>query len=149
METTCPRCHARIEIGQWPFCPHGGGAAAVHGDEIDYVDHNLGREPIRIRSKAERRRLMKERGLVEAVRHVPHPAGPRYNQTVSWDTWDPYTAENVRILLERAFRQRDDGEGDERPCARITDNRELSPEEAAVLLSAPDPELPPWEGPRP
>ena len=43
---------------------------SLHRDEIDYIDDNLGPTPIRIRSRAERKRLMKEKGLVEAVRHV-------------------------------------------------------------------------------
>ena len=47
------------------------GFPSVHGDEIDYVDDNLGPNPIRIRSKQERKRLMKEQGLREKVQHVP------------------------------------------------------------------------------
>lgn len=77
-------------------------AVAIVGDEIDYVDHNLGREPIRIRSKAERRRLMKERGLVEFIRHVPVPGTDQSPYTTDWSKRiDPYTAEQARILVER------------------------------------------------
>lgn len=74
---------------------------AVHGDEIDYVDHNLGKEPIRIRSKSERRRIMAERGLEEFIRHTPVPGTDKSPHTISWDTMDPVTMENARILVSR------------------------------------------------
>ena len=59
-------------------------APAMHGDEIDYIDDNLGHEPIRITSKAQRKRLMQERGLVEAVRHVGTRDGDRSPHTTRW-----------------------------------------------------------------
>jgi hypothetical protein len=60
----CPQCHrcdkcgAEIQIGEWPFCPHG--QMTHFGDEplTPYVDHNLGPEPIEIRTRGERRRIM-------------------------------------------------------------------------------------------
>jgi hypothetical protein len=85
---TCEKCGIEIPIGDWPFCPHGAAIPAVHGDEIDYVDHNLGREPVRIRSKAQRRQLMAERGLVERVEHVATPGSDKSPHTRSWAVVD-------------------------------------------------------------
>lgn len=59
-------------------------APKVHGDECDYIDENLGPEPIRIRSKSQRKQLMKERGLVECVRHVGTREGDRSEHTTRW-----------------------------------------------------------------
>lgn len=42
----------------------------VIGDALDYVDDNLGPEPIHITSRSQRRRLMAQRGLQECVRAV-------------------------------------------------------------------------------
>jgi hypothetical protein len=85
---TCEKCGVVIPVGDWPFCPHGAARPAVHGDEIDYVDHNLGRHPVRITSKAQRRQLMAERGLVERVEHVPTPGSDKSPHTRSWAVVD-------------------------------------------------------------
>ena len=131
----CPECHEEIAIGDWPYCPHGPAKSlAVHGDEIDYIDHNLGQKPIHIRSKAERRRLMRAAGLEEAVRHVPHPKGPEYCETTDWGSrMDPQTAKNVKELLERAFKVAKPEEEDEKPLVDL-DIRDLTPEEAEAYL---------------
>lgn len=102
-----------VSAGVHPPCPECGGAtervwsasAAVHGDECDYIDHNLGPKPIRIRSWSEMRRLENALGVRPSVRHVEHPWGPKHNHTVDWSkiACDDYTARNVRELLERAF----------------------------------------------
>jgi hypothetical protein len=80
-----------------------GLSAAMHGDEIDYVDHNLGREPVHIRSKAERRRLMSERGLTEFIRHTPVPGTDKSPHTTDWSkgSIDAYTLEAARVLVSR------------------------------------------------
>lgn len=118
-------------MGEWPFCPHGEvKRVGIYGDEIDYVDHNLGPHPIRIRSKTQRRQLMAERGLSEAVRHVPHPAGSKQNHTVDWSfAADDYTMRYKRELLERAFRQRSDSPDGATmtPDIRLMSNEEIAP----------------------
>lgn len=87
---TCPDCGVTLAIGMHPFCPHGVGFANVNGDECDYVDENLGPEPIRIRSWSERARLMKERGLIEKCKW----AGPGDQHATRWDAPPAYvTAE--------------------------------------------------------
>lgn len=49
------------------WLPH---TRAVIGDEMDYVDHNLGHEPVHITSRSQRKRLMAQAGLQEKIRHV-------------------------------------------------------------------------------
>jgi hypothetical protein len=88
---TCDRCGAELFIGAFPFCKgdpadHVPTSTAVIGDEMDYIDHNLGREPVHIRSRAQRAQLMRERGLVEAVRHVPVP-GSGSDRSVHTTNW--------------------------------------------------------------
>lgn len=74
---------------------------AAIGDEMDYVDDNLGPSPIRIRSRSERRRLMAERGLVEFVRHVPVPGSDKSPNTTTWAGMDPQTLANATALVSR------------------------------------------------
>jgi hypothetical protein len=69
--TICDRCSTLLEVGDWPFCPHGPGRVTVISDSIPggQLIENLGPEPVRVYSETERQRIMKERGLVDAVRH--------------------------------------------------------------------------------
>lgn len=45
-------------------------SSGVLSDALDYVDDNLGPEPIHITSRSQRKRLMAERGLTERVQAV-------------------------------------------------------------------------------
>lgn len=69
--TTCDKCGAEYAIGDWPFCPHGRYRGTVVSDSIPggQLIENLGPDPIRVYSETERRKIMKARGLVDAVRH--------------------------------------------------------------------------------
>lgn len=82
-----------------------GLSASVIGDEIDYVDHNLGPEPIHIRSKAERRRLMALSDRVEFIRHTPVPGTDKSPFTTDWSkgSIDAQTLANARHLIERVY----------------------------------------------
>jgi hypothetical protein len=60
------------------------GMAAVIGDECDFIDDNLSRHPIRIRSKTEHRRLMKEKGVQLGVKHVGLPGSDKSPHTTRW-----------------------------------------------------------------
>jgi len=77
--------------------------AAMHGDALDYIDHNLGRDPIHITSKSQRRAIMAANGLEECIRHVPVPGTDKSPYTTDWSkgSMDPQTLENARILTER------------------------------------------------
>lgn len=73
----------------------------IVGDEIDYIDENLGPEPIRIRSKAERRRIMKERGLEEFIRHTGVPGTDKSPHTTNWGSISQVTLDGAKAMLER------------------------------------------------
>lgn len=72
---TCAAPTERVWISSFPN---------IIGDEIDYVDHNIAKEPIRFRSKAERRRVMKSLGIQEKIRHVGVPGSDKSPMTKAW-----------------------------------------------------------------
>jgi hypothetical protein len=118
---TCSRCGAELVVGDFPFCKgnpsdHGRGFATVHGDECDFVQKNGTKVPIRFRSKQEHARWMKENHL-----NVVH----------DWkgSGCDPYTMNNVRVLLERRFLEQTPDEAPPHMNIR-TYTGELSPQEA-------------------
>lgn len=93
----CEQGHEQADVivpyGTRPPCPDCGGPVeilwrksfpAVHGDEIDYVDENIASTPVHFTSKAERRRMMKEKGLREMVRHVEYDHGDKSPHTTRW-----------------------------------------------------------------
>jgi len=95
-----------------PVCPTCGAttariwittSTAVIGDEMDHVQVNGTREPIRFRSKQARKRWLKAQGLNECVRHIDPQEGHSKHTTNWGSVYDPYTAANVKELLERAF----------------------------------------------
>ncbi len=94
---TCDRCGVELHIGDYPFCPHGVGHANVIGDECDITQENGFRHPRHFTSKLERARALKEAGLHEVVRN----AGPDDKHCRPWNTIDPQTLENGRILVSR------------------------------------------------
>lgn len=93
-----------MEIGEWPFCPHGRAASVVIGDEIDQVIENNGTpEPIRFRSREALKKHLETHNLSPAVRHVPVPGSDKSPHTTDWSRGiDPVTLENARVLLSRA-----------------------------------------------
>jgi hypothetical protein len=91
MTTICPVCQGEITMGDFPFCkgdPADHGRASFATKREDYpggiVLHNLGKEPVRVYSESQRKRIMAERGLVEAVRHVPVPGTDSSPHTTDW-----------------------------------------------------------------
>ena len=130
----CSECGKALRVGEWPFCPHGEpGAFTEIGDECDFVVENLGREPIRFRSKAEHRRVMAERGLRHPERYVPHPAGKTSREhagTPNMGCADAYTMNNVRELMERAFRQKPEPDDS---VTFIPDNHDLTKDDVKYL----------------
>jgi hypothetical protein len=78
----------------------------VIGDECDFVQHNGTPVPIRFRSKAEFARWKKEHGYTNVDTHIGKPGSDKSPFTTNWAaSYDPYTAANVKELLERAFQQ--------------------------------------------
>jgi hypothetical protein len=114
MTTTCESCGAELRLGDFPFCPHGGGSNAV--EAVTWPGgkwfENLGHEPVRCDSPADLKREMKARGLEPFVRHVdgsPH--------TRSWATPCAYTLESGRILAERQAQTKASGSDEPGPSA--------------------------------
>ena len=70
--TPCEKCGQPVQIGDWPFCPHGpANGLAVIDDTIPGGArwmHNLGDAPVWVEKKSELKKLMAERGLVHAER---------------------------------------------------------------------------------
>lgn len=71
----CQNCGAELEIGSWPFCPHGKSSMSAHTDDIPggMWMENLGPEPVKVYSHTERERIMKERGLELKEKFCPMP----------------------------------------------------------------------------
>ncbi len=44
---TCEQCGAELQVGAWPFCPHGAYRGGVIGDDIvgGFVQENFGDQP--------------------------------------------------------------------------------------------------------
>jgi chitodextrinase len=97
---SCPQCQAPT-VRAWLTT-----ATAIIGDEIDVVQHNGTREPIHFTSKQDRARWLTANGYRELDAHVGDIGSDKSPHTTNWtQRYDAYTAENVRILLERAFTQ--------------------------------------------
>jgi hypothetical protein len=96
----CSTCDQIVGIGDWPFCPHGRASIGAQSDGIPGGEtlENVGPEPVTFYSRSEKRRYLKEHGLVEFVRHVPVPGSDRSPHTTSWTGVD---LEAGRILAER------------------------------------------------
>lgn len=70
---TCPTCNQTLEIGDWPWCPHGQGSPTVLGDD-GYIGgkvlRNVAHDNITVYSRSEEQRVLKAHGVEPFVRHV-------------------------------------------------------------------------------
>lgn len=83
----CDSCGRDVQIGRWPFCPHGIPTYGYFPDEIPggQVIENLGHDPVTVYSRSELTRLAASRGLESHVRHIPHdPGSDKSRQTQRW-----------------------------------------------------------------
>jgi len=101
MMTTCETCGAALTVGLWPWCPHDQYRGTVVSDSIrgGQVIENLGPDPVTVYSESQRKRIMKERGLVDYVRH--RPGSPI---TSNWDTVTQKTLDDAADLVGRERR---------------------------------------------
>ena len=85
---SCEKCGFELHIGDFPFCPHGRGYANVVGDECDlWVRNGICHEdssPRHYTSKAEMKRVAKEKGLENRVRHIGRPGSDKSPFTTRW-----------------------------------------------------------------
>jgi hypothetical protein len=60
----CDKCGDELEVGSWPWCPHG--KVRFFGDDPiePYWDEHLTKDGVYITSRAQRRKIMDQRGLV-------------------------------------------------------------------------------------
>lgn len=115
--TTCPDCGISYGLGASPFCSHKHEPmSSVRQPAVTYPGGltlwNMGVPgPTTVYSESERKALMKERGLREAVWHIPSPDSDQSPVTRSWDTPCAYTLEQARILVSRQGERRDPNAG--------------------------------------
>lgn len=53
---TCDRCQHHLQVGEWPFCPHGFPGMAVIDDQIEggpRFFETFGHQPVWIESKSQ------------------------------------------------------------------------------------------------
>jgi hypothetical protein len=65
---TCEKCGNAMQVGEWPFCPHGFPSSRLNviSDELPngpYFCETLGHEPVWVTSKSHLRREAEARGL--------------------------------------------------------------------------------------
>ena len=91
MTDRCPKCDKEVEVGEWPFCPHGfperAGGAAMIDDQLPggpRMLENLGSTPVLISSKSQLRDECRARGIRPAVRHVGVPGTDKSKETQRW-----------------------------------------------------------------
>jgi hypothetical protein len=103
---TCERCGVPLQVGDFPFCPHGSVTTSIIGDEMDAVIENNGTpHPIRFRSKQALAAHMAAHGLQSFVRHQPGPGTDKSPHTSDWSRGiDAQTLDNVRVLVSRQSR---------------------------------------------
>jgi len=96
---TCDRCGVEMEVGAWPFCPHGKGLNNVIADEVPggFVVENGFDQPTRFFSKREHIRALAEKGLEIKAKW----AGPNDKHLTRWDAVDAYTLAAAASLVGR------------------------------------------------
>lgn len=104
-KTICDQCGHEMQVGDYPFCPHGQGTNARGRDEIPggvWLE-NYGPTPVQVFSHSERRAIMKARGLQEMVRHVGVPGTDKSPHTTDFSrgSIDPYTLAAAAALVAR------------------------------------------------
>jgi len=87
----CEKCGKELQVGDFPFCPHGMGSGRVVQDSIEggvLIEHGLCNPdgtPKRYYSKSEIAAEAKRRGLVNWVEHIPYDKGTdKSPHTVRW-----------------------------------------------------------------
>jgi hypothetical protein len=69
----CDACQQPLEVGSWPFCPHGKYAPNVIDDQLEggpRLFEHLGHEPVYVESKSQLKRELEARGLQIRYAHT-------------------------------------------------------------------------------
>lgn len=84
----CPKCGADVQVGEWPWCPHGRPRNFDIQTDEQWIGgktfENLGHEPVTVYSRSELKREMQARGLEHAVRHVGLQGSDKNPNTTRW-----------------------------------------------------------------
>ena len=101
---TCPKCGVQMELGDWPFCPHGRGGMTVIGDDIEggQIFENGFSTPQRFYSHSAHRAALDREGFQIAPRYVE-------NNTVGMVRWDTVDLEAAKVLVQRGAEARREG----------------------------------------
>jgi hypothetical protein len=102
---TCDRCGVEIQIGDFPFCPHGAMRAG-RGADVTWPGgrtfENLGDRPVTFYSPTEQARYLKAHGIESVVRHAPVPGSDKSPHTTSWASGLPQEyLDGVAAMLAR------------------------------------------------
>jgi hypothetical protein len=83
----CHSCGKSLEVGDWPYCPHGRAKMSVIDDTIAggarYFE-NLGPERVWVESKSQLRAELSARGLRPRVQHVGEQGSDKSRNTTRW-----------------------------------------------------------------
>lgn len=98
---TCKSCGHDLQVGEWPFCPHGtpGGNAIETNERFigGVTIENMGHDPVTVYSREEFNEQMARHNVEQRIKWVP---GDKHLQ--NWGAYvDPYTLEAARILVSR------------------------------------------------
>lgn len=97
----CEGCGNPIEVGSWPYCPHGRARTSVQQDTVEggfWVENGFDR-PTYFDSKKAHRDALAARGMEIRAKW----AGPADKHLTRWDTVD---LDAARTLLERGAQAR-------------------------------------------
>lgn len=96
---TCEKCGKTLEVGAWPFCPHGHARMQIIPDDVPggFTVENGFDQPTTFYSRSEHRKALDARGLEMRVRW----AGPLDKHVSRWDAVDEYTLNAAKSLVER------------------------------------------------
>jgi hypothetical protein len=103
VSSICEHCGHELEVGDFPFCPHGRGAFTNIPDDVPggFVVENGFDQPTRFYSHSEHEKALAARGLQIAAKH----AGPHDKILSNWAAGiDAVTLANAAELLTRGVR---------------------------------------------
>lgn len=103
--TRCEICGEFVEVGAWPFCPHGRAASAVIPDDVPggfWADNGFS-EPRKFYSHSEHERALAAEGLEIRAKH----AGEHDKIMSNWAAGvDAQTLANAAALVSRGVEAR-------------------------------------------
>lgn len=101
MTTPCETCGHALELGEYPFCPHGRGGQNARQTNESFIGgvtiENLGHEPVTVYSREEFKAAMKAANVEQRIHYVP---GDKY--LTNWAACiTAQTLANAKALVER------------------------------------------------